>query len=154
MRIVRARDLDFANRWYHVRKTVAFTGATGVGEIGTVNVFTITGRVLLREWPVFCTENLVSAGGGSIALGVAGVTTRLIGTTLAAGGSGLVANDIWVDTSPADIGAGTLNKFNVGEQIITQDIIITVTTGDVTDGTLVFDVWYLPLTDDGALVAA
>ena len=35
-----------------------------------------------------------------------------------------------------------------------ENIILTITGGtDLNTGTIVFDVWYLPLTADGALVA-
>lgn len=37
---------------------------------------------------------------------------------------------------------------------ISEDIIIDPLTQNITDGTLIIDCWYLPITDNGALAAA
>ena len=140
-----------------VRKTVAFTGAAGLGAQGTVNVFTITGRVLVTEVTAFCTEDLASAGGGTVALGTANSTTKLITTTTA---TGIDINEWWttgtgvaeaanIIDSQSTVGAAKENRV-----LLASSVIITVGTADVTDGTLIIDIFYKPVTDDGVLVAA
>ena len=65
-------------------KTVTFDGASGTGlnEVA-VPIFTVTGEVLIVALVPFCTEDLISAGGGTLALGVTGSTSLLIAATTA-----------------------------------------------------------------------
>lgn len=131
------------------RKTIAFTGAANLGATGAVPLFTITGKVLIDRIIGVCTEDLASAGGGTLALGVTGATTLLIAATTA---TGIDNGHLWVSNAPNLNGialpAGLLNI------AIAQNIIGTVGTSAITDGTIVIDVWYTPITDDGKLVAA
>jgi len=41
-----------------------------------------------------------------------------------------------------------------GGKAVSESVILTIGAADVTDGTLVIDMWYTPITDDGALAAA
>lgn len=131
-------------------KTIAFTGAAGLGQVASpVTIWTITGRVLLLHGTAFCTETVVSTGGtGTIALGSASNTGRLI-SALTVGVGTLAVNEWW---SPANTQAGveyewgsTTSGNGVGWGVA-ENIIITVATNAITDGTLVFDCWYLPIT--------
>ena len=90
----------------HVRKTVTFTGGAGAGAVGSVAVFTITGRVWVdvTGLSVFCTTDLVDAGGGSpatLALGVTGNTSLLSGGAALDPADGLDANDWWAVSAAA-----------------------------------------------------
>lgn len=130
------------------RKTVAFDGSTGGGEVGTVNLFTVTGSVIALVIGS-CSEDLVSIGGGDVEVGTSALTTAFIANTAA---GNIDTGEIWVDGTPTATECWT-SGFGcmVGGGL---DIILTVATGDVTDGTIVFTCFWTPLTDDGYVVAA
>jgi len=130
------------------RKTVAFSGAAGNGQVGTVNLFTVTGGVIALVIGA-CTESLVSAGGGDVEVGTAADTTAFIANTLA---TTIDTGEIWVDATPTSIECWTTGfGCMIGGG---GDIILTVGTADVTDGTVVFTCFWTPLTADGYVVAA
>ena len=126
-------------------KTIAFTGATGLGEIGTVLVWTITGRVLIRFLTCFCSETLV--GAATLEFGTATDTVEFIAQI--ANATSLVANDWWEGTaSPASSSQVAAS----GETVqVSANPILTVGGANITDGTLIFECWYLPITSNGAL---
>lgn len=128
------------------RKQVTFTGAAGLGAVGTVALFTVTGRVEYTLVPS-CSESLVSAGGGTVEVGIAGNTAAIIAQTTA---TEIDTGEVWVDNAPATVEATPGKKVIAGG----QDIILTVGTADVTDGTLDFDIIWRPLSVDGSVVAA
>lgn len=129
-------------------KTVTFTGAANLGAQGPVPLFTVTGRVLLAVVAPYCTGDLVSAGGGTLALGVTGSTALLIAATT---GTDIDVGEWWVDTTPDS--AGVAVPAALKDIAISANVIATVAVGDITGGTIVFDVWWLPLSSDGNLVA-
>lgn len=142
----------------HKTKTVAFAGGVGTGAAGPVTVFTITGRVLVHKITAFCTESLLTTGAATVALGVAADTDAFIFATTA---TEIDINEWWtgITAGAADQGAHTLaynaaagQTVNQQNKTVSQDIIITVASFDVTDGTLVFDVWYDPITSGAKLV--
>lgn len=140
---------DVVSSSLRARKTIAFTGAAGLGATGAVPLFTITGKVLIDRIIGVCTEDLASAGGGTLALGVTGATTLLIAATTA---TDLDLDELWVSATPNANGIALPAALqNIA---IAKDIIGTVGTSAITDGTLVIDVWYTPITDNGKLVAA
>ena len=142
----------------HVRKTVAFDGTAGNGAVGTVPLFNVTGRVLVGLEYIFCTEDLTSSGSATLEVDISGSTDLLaFGIAYSALDNGLYwlhggtasaiakSDNIWLKN-----GGGSLaSPLPVG-----GNIVLTIGTADVTGGTLVFDIWYRPLTADGALVAA
>lgn len=155
MKIVRS---GIKNDLIHVRKTVTFTGATGLGEAGTVvPVFTTTGRVGVERLTAFCTETLVSTSNlGTISLGVPTTDDAFAEAfTVAAGAA---ATNEWWDALITDFVAGSATDMMEGISrtgvSLSENIIINPLTQDITDGTLVIDCWYLPITDNGALAAA
>ena len=140
----------------HARSTIAFDGAAGNGATGTVTVFTITGRVYIERFLAFCTENLVEAvatatlrcGGAS---DTDGLFDQLNATTL--------VNGDWWEQAASIGGLVSLDGSITGGYISSQvqkmtdeDVILTVGAQNITDGTIIFDVWYIPITDDGLLV--
>ena len=133
-------------------KTIAFTGATGLGEFpGTVPVYTTTGRVWLVMAILFCTENFTSAGGGTLSLGTTNQPLDLIGST---GATALLSGEIWRDSTPttSEWDLTLLNNLGGYEGgILAANVIITIGTATVTDGTLVVDAWYRPITAGGTL---
>ena len=132
------------------RKTVTFDGLTLNGLVNeNVTLFTLTGRVWVKAMTIFCTETLAGAT-ATVSLGTASGVANLIGATTA---TTIAANDWWGDTSPAEIGilslevtAPVLLNF-----VLSESPVIAVATQNVTDGTLVIDCWYEPITDNGFL---
>ena len=126
-------------------KTITFDGTAGNGAVGTVTVWTITGRVLAIYISAFCTQTLT--GAATLEFGTTTTTTDFIAQIASA--TSLATNDWWIGTaSPASsgqMGAGALEAF------ISANPILTIGSTAITGGTLVFDCFYLPLTSNGAL---
>lgn len=126
-------------------KTVVFDGGAGSGAIGTVTVWTITGRVLAIYVTGFCTQTLV--GAATLEFGTASVTTELIAQIAAA--TSLTTGDWWIGTaSPAGSSQVPASAL---EATLATNAILTIGSANITAGTLVLDCYYLPLTADGAL---
>ena len=140
----------------HSTKTIALDGTAGNGaETSDVTVFTITGRVFIHQIVAFCTESLLSAGGGTLALGVVADTDAFLGSITA---TNLDTNDWWTAATGTPAGAVTYGFQTTSDastsalsKAVATDIIITIGTADITDGTIVFDVIYTPLTDGARL---
>ena len=127
-------------------KSFTFTGAATTGAVGTQTVFTVTGEVEVVELIPICDTDLTSAGGGSISLGVTGNTVLFIAATVA---TAIDAAEFWFTTTP------TANALAIPAALkniaITDDIISTVTVGDVTAGVIRYMLLYRPISA-GALV--
>lgn len=136
-----------------VRKSVVLDGTAGKGQIGTVNLFTVTGGVMINWLSCICTEDLASAGGGTVEVGISGATASFIAQATA---TDVDLGDIWHDATPdAASELASVFKTTAARGLGNgQDIILTVATGDVTDGTLEFTLEYTPLTATGSVVAA
>lgn len=126
------------------RATLVATGgapwADGVAE----TIFAITGRVLIAYLTAFCTESLV--GAGTMVLGTSSQTAGLIASTVP---NNLDVNEWWNDAGPAE-GMEQIIATAI-DAVCSEDIELLPGGANVTDGTIVFDVWYLPITDNGAL---
>ena len=136
----------YAHKTQTAGKTVAFDGTAGNGAVGTVTVLTITGRVVLKNLATFCTETLAGAT-ATVALGVASSTAGLIAATT---GTDIAANDWWIDATPTEVGLAAVPAGHK-DIALSESVIITVATANVTDGTLVFWAEYMPLTSNGRL---
>ena len=151
--------MSFLSKYYRpfyprVRKTVAFTGAAGVGAQGTVAVFAVTGRVLLHRMIAFCTEDLAGAT-ATIELGATGFTAGIIAQTTA---TDIDNGEFWQDATPQANGrnfaAASEASSAPRDTLLSSGIILTVGTADITDGTIIFDAWWEPITDGARLAAA
>lgn len=132
-----------------ISKTITLDGTNNLGELDqpTVTIFTVTGEVQILSLVPFCTVDLTSAGGGTLALGVVGATTLFLGATTA---TAIDANEFWIDaTTPAPNGIALPAAFK--DIVITDNIVATVATADITAGAIRFDCYYLPLSANGAL---
>lgn len=135
---------------YRETKTVTFTGASGLGAVGAVPIFTVTGEVLVEIIVPFTTTLLTEAAPtATIALGVTGNTTLFIAATTA---TLLIANSFWESAAPKANGAAIPNALK--DIAITDNIIATVGGQAVDGGVTRFDVLWLPLSSDGLLVPA
>ena len=127
----------------HERSIITFSNTSG-----TVTVFTTTGRVFGALITAFCTADLVEDGAVTgIELGGATDPNALIVSTDPAA---IDANEWWTGASPA---GGILQADAIQIDWMTdEDIILTITGGtDLDSGTIEFDVWFFPITDDGNL---
>lgn len=123
--------------------------------VASHEVFTVTGLVRMRVL-IECTETLTDAAdGASIQFGVEGATNAWIASTGAAGAGGntIAAGEIWCDTSPTETHGNTgtlvLDKIVAGG----LDVGYEITGAALTDGTLVFHCWWVPVGPTGRVTA-
>lgn len=131
-----------------VRKTITFTGATGLGEVGAVPIFTITGQVCVVSITGICTVNLGEAAPGSatLALGVTNSTSLFIAATAALD---IDAGEIWVSSAPE--ANGIAMPSGLKDILIARNIIATVAVANINAGAITFVVRYLPESANGKL---
>lgn len=133
-------------------KNVTFNGGTAnaIGDDGGTSdpytLFTVTGRVLMRVIG-FCTVNLAGAS-ATVSVGTALTPAGLIASTTA---TNIAANEIWHDATPdASVELSTVAT----QKIVSQDVILSVGTADVTAGAIQFVCFWFPLTPDSKVEAA
>jgi len=126
-----------------VRQSLTFANDTG-----TMNVFTVTGDVMLEVIGVTKT-NVASAGACNIELGVTGTVAAMIAATDA---TTLAAGEIWHDTaSDSDVEASSVwRSFTVSGG---ADVILTL-SAQLDSGVVAFYCRWRPLSSDGKVVAA
>lgn len=145
----------------HVRKTITFDGSANNGLLNdVVPLFSITGRVMLCGHTAYISSSLVCAAAAATILeAYTGIppydlhqqTTAdlLTGPKWWATDQGAYAGHQSVIPDP-----NTIQSTIIG-LAIDNDIDLIVRDGgggaNVTGGTIIFDVWYRPITDDGAL---
>lgn len=126
-------------------KTIAYTGATGLGAQGATTLFTVTGDVIASVFAV-CSEDLAGAT-ATIEVGVSADTASFIAQTTA---TNIDNGEVWVDTIPGK------NQPVPADQVIAggADIIETIATADITNGTLTYYCLWVPLNASSSVVAA
>ena len=139
-------------------KTVTFTGGAGAGAVGSVAVFTVTGRVLVHAIAAFCTTDLTEAlATASISLGTTNQTTRFIANPTG-GPIAIDANEWWTGTTPTvgsiDITGGSAGATDQQSVLVSEAIILTIGTQAVNGGVLDIYCLWEPLSANGSLVAA
>lgn len=136
---------------YFESKLLTFTGASGLGEVAnpTCAIFTVTGEVLIEKMVPVCTVDLVSAGGGTLSNGITGSVALFLAATTA---TVIDVGEFWVNTTPVANGVALPAAFK--DIVITDSIIWTVATADITAGAIRCDVWWRPLSADGNVQAA
>ena len=139
---------------YEVAKAApsAFTGGTAntrgdsAGSDAAHTLFQVNGEVIVRVFGV-CTVSL--EGSGTLEVGVAGNTAVLIPQST---GTDLDAGDVWVDATPAEVGAVLLSAVPAATLIVNgADIIETTATADITAGNIYYICLWKPLSS-GATV--
>lgn len=137
-----------------VCKRFTFSNAAGLGAVGTVNIFTVTGDVLVRVLGSVKTD-LTADGAATLALGTANAATAL-STAITA--TALDVGDVFhYGASPADIGAiGGAGGVASQPFMIANgaDIIGTVATANITAGVIDFYCLWQPLSTDGLVTSA
>lgn len=136
-------------------KVVTFTGAAGLGAIGTVALFTVTGRVLLERVVGYCTTDVaVDAGTGaaSLRLQVAGLAGNLIAATLA---TDIDTGEWWVDATPdATAVAIPAALTGIAAAASVQAEVTSTGTQKINGGVVEFYAVWRPLSAGALLVAA
>jgi hypothetical protein len=126
-------------------KTMTFTGAAGLGAIGNVPLFTVTGTVLIEKITAVCLTTLVGAT-ATLALGVTGATALLIAATTA---TTITGNLIWSSATPST--GGVAVPAAMEDTVINANIVGTVATAAITAGVIRFDVVWRPLSANGGI---
>jgi len=137
-------------------KPGAFIGGTANargdhdGTSDPTTLFTVTGDVLVRVFGV-CTTNIT--GQGTIEVGVAGNTAGLIAQV--ADAEDIDKNDVWIDSSVAEVGIAALTNIPATSVIVNGlDIIETIGTANLTAGEVYYVCMWRPLTPGSSVVAA
>lgn len=131
----------------------AFNGGTANargndgGTSDPLTLFTVTGDVEVGVIGV-CTEDLVSAGGGTVSVGLTNNSTLFMEAQPA---TNIDANEIWVDSTPA-IGKpiDSLSFYIVGNG---QDIVEYVGTANITSGQIYYIALWKPLSPNSSVIA-
>lgn len=137
-------------------KPSAFDGGTAnargddAGTSDPLKLFTVTGDVLVRIVGV-CTTLLAGAT-ATVSVGVAGNVAGLIALTTA---TDLVANEIWNDSTPTEVGAGLLSGV-LGPYLVVEGLDINeyVATADVTSGQIYYICFWRKVSADGNVVGS
>jgi len=133
-------------------KVMTFAGATvndpgdfdGTGNPATL--FTVKGSVLLRLLAI-CTTTLTGAS-ATVEIGTALSTAGLIAQTT---GTDIDVNEIWHDNAPDK----SIELSSVlAENIVSDDVIQTVATANVTAGVIKYVALWYPLSSDGEVTAS
>ena len=136
-------------------KIVQFDGTAGVGAVGTINLYTVSGGIdFVLE--AYCTETLVDASNlATISVGVTGDTAKIIPITGAAGQGGITiaVNELWHDASP-DSSIELTSDAEKSFTIYNKNIIATIAGEAITDGVLIFSLLYTPKTSNAVVEAA
>ena len=104
-------------------------------------LFSVTGTVLLRVLAV-C-KTLIAGASSTIEVGIDGNTAKLIAQITA---TNLIAGEIWHDASPdSKVELSSV----LAENIVSDDVILTVATANVTSGVIKFIALWYPLSKDG-----
>ena len=133
-------------------KSMTFAGGTtndpgdfdGTGNPATL--FTVTGVVKMQLFAV-CSTGLAGAT-ATISIGTTVTTAGLIAQTTA---TNLAANEIWHDATPdASVELSTV----ASEKIVSQNVIQTVGTANITAGVVKYYCLWKPVSSNGNVVAA
>ena len=123
-----------------ISKTITFTGAAGAGDVGLVTVFTLSGLSYCVKCLIWCTSDLISAGGGSVSLGS---TANVVGLIAATTATTIDTGEMWLTNAP---GVGTIAVPSVMSNAFWGSTIsIDVTVAAVTGGVLNFYLEYIPI---------
>ena len=145
-------DYYNVNGFHPVEKSITFDGGTtnAIGDHdGTsdpFSIFTVTGTVRMKIYAI-CTTTLVGAL-ATLEVGTALSTAGLIAQTTA---TDIDVNEIWHDATPdTSIELDTVSV----ENIVSQSVIGTVATANITAGVIKFMILWRPITADGNVTVA
>lgn len=137
-----------------VSKSITFDGTAGLGAIGTVTFFTVTGEVLIEYIVPYCVASLTQAApSATMELGFPGNTGLLAGLLNPV--TVLTTGEFWL-SNVGDIPPNSGASLTAAQKdaVATANIIATVGAQAVNGGTLRLDVIFRPLSSDGNVVPA
>lgn len=115
------------------------------GTSDPLTLFTVTGTVAMKVLGV-CTVNLAGAT-ATLSVGTAITPAGLIASTTA---TDIDANEIWVDATPD---ASVEATAGFAEKIVSQNVIESVGTADITSGQIYYVCHWRPISNDGSVDA-
>ncbi len=140
-------------QWRMVEKYYPASAITGLTTTASpVTAFNVTGTVEVKLIGVGNTITSTS-NNGTLAVGISGATTVLLGTTTVDGTNFPAGERVWIDTSPTLLGEVAVAA-NLTGLYTTSNIIITIATNNITGGTLRLMCQWRPWSQDGNVVAA
>lgn len=139
----------------HVRKTITFTGGANAGALGdTIPCFTITGRVMVVYGSAYVSTAFTCAAGAATGFSV-GVTGHSISNPILSALAGTADSATLGTWAAAEAFTETVAMVAQKMQPVAANIVGLVSDlgggAAITAGVVVIDLWYLPITDDGAL---
>lgn len=143
----------FTSEWRLAEKKYDSTTITGLTTTASpVTAFTVTGlvEVSVVGWSEG-TALTSTSDTGTLAVGVTGATTLLLGTTTINTTNFPTGGAIWVDTSPTLHGEAIVSA-NLTGALIDSNIIITIGTNNMLTGTLYLECMWRPRSFNGSVV--
>lgn len=136
-------------------KVIAAAGTSFTTAASPVSLFTVTGDVLARVYATVQTGLTSTSSTGTIAIGVTGNTGAFIAATTA-DGTNFPTGSVWAGDTTPTVKAEALSSAALNYCLVAggADIIATIATNNMTAGAITFYCEYLPLSSDGAVVAA
>lgn len=129
-------------------KSVTFTGAAGAGAIGTIDLFQVTGKILLY-WIGFVDTTLVSTTGTySIGTDQGGTVSNIAAAQTA---TNLVAGDLAI--AATHVARAAVLVTSPHAVFGPCKIQATIATAAITAGKITFHPSWMPISADGNLVA-
>ena len=129
-----------------LQTSITFDGTAGLGAIGAVPIFTVTGEVLVVSLSPICTTGLAGAT-ATLSLGVTAGVTDFIAATLA---TDIDAGEFW-QADPSEPNSDALEAA-LENILVTDNIVGAVLVAAISAGVMRFDVIWRPLSSDGNLV--
>ena len=151
-----APDVQSYNASNVTRASITFDAGVGSGAVATgyVNLFSITGKVLVRAIMPYCVTDLTGAA-ATLALGVTGNTGGFVAATV---GTTIDADEFWVTTTPtANLIAlpAACKDIMVGASADpTPGIFLTIAVADVTGGNLAVTVFWDAITSGAKITSS
>lgn len=117
----------------------------------TASAFTVTGTVACIAYGVVGGTAIQSTSGTTtLSVGITNSSALLIAASTIDNNQ-FVANDVWSDNTPTDPWGGLPSTFQIISN--SQDIVLTRSVDDITQGSLTVYVEWYPISSDGNVVA-
>jgi len=135
-------------------KTVTFTGAAGLGAVGNVPLFTVTGEVEILRIVPYVVASLTEPGGQPAPTLSLGVTNALALFIAATPILDMDTGEFWTEATAGNVAnSGVLIPAALKDVAVTSDIVGTVIDNPVNGGVLRVDVYWRNLSSVSSVVA-
>jgi hypothetical protein len=131
--------------------TIEFGAISGIGAVGDIILFNITGRCLVTHFAVGCSESLL--GAATMSIGPPNNDEEFLPDTTA---TDLDSGNWWDSATPQAQAGNAITDKTIGPVATTNvnTLLLNIESAAITDGTIhVFCIW-LPLSGDGNIAAA